>query len=163
MKNLWAPWRMAYIEGDTPKPDPSVEPCIFCRYPRETSDRDNLVLWRGEHAFVMMNRFPYSNGHLLVVPYAHASKLSMLDAPVRDALFATVSRMTEVLDAALHPEGMNVGMNLGQAAGAGIAAHLHVHVVPRWLGDTNFMPVLAEAKVISEHLFATYDKLASKL
>ena len=162
MKNLWAPWRMTYIEGDDASMvrDPS---CLFCRLPKESADRDNLILLRRSDVFVIMNRYPYSNGHLMVVPYAHEKDLSLLQPAVHQALFATATEMTKLLAKTVNAEGFNVGLNLGRCAGAGIADHLHVHVVPRWSGDTNFMPVLAEAKVISEHLSATYDKLQSCL
>ena len=139
MKNLWAPWRVTYIESDKEaKPaTPALEPCIFCRYPKEpkASDRDNLVLWRGEKSFVMLNRYPYSNTHLLIVPYEHRAKLELLSQDVHDELFRTVTKMTVLLEKALAPEGLNVGMNLGRCAGAGIADHLHVHIVPRWPND----------------------------
>lgn len=157
MNNLWAPWRMDYVEREPPKG------CIFCRYPAEESDRENLLLWRGERVFVMLNRYPYSNGHLLVVPYLHTADLGALAPEDRDDLFRTVTRMTAILGKVVKAEGFNVGMNLGRCAGAGIADHLHAHVVPRWTGDTNFMAVLGEVKVIAEHLSATYDKLAEAL
>jgi ATP adenylyltransferase len=168
MKNLWAPWRMAYIESATEEARAKtgkVEECIFCRYPSEPRDRDrdNLVLHRAERGFVMLNRFPYSNAHLLVVPYAHVKDLSALDPAVHDDLFRLTTKMTELLESAVRCDGINLGMNLGHAAGAGIANHLHVHLVPRWNGDTNFMPILGEAKVIGEHLLTTYDRLASLL
>jgi ATP adenylyltransferase len=168
MKNLWAPWRMAYVEaasGDENKSEVDRAACIFCHYPGqdEKHDRENLLLHRGERAFVMLNRYPYSNAHLLVVPYAHERDLAKLLPDMHDDLFRLTTRMTELLRHAVNAEGINVGMNLGRCAGAGIADHLHVHLVPRWNGDTNFMPVLAEAKVIGEHLLTTYDRLKSLL
>ena len=164
MKNLWAPWRVTYVTGDSEKATPpDAEPCIFCRFPQEKDDRENLLLHRGEKSFVMLNRYPYSNAHLLIVPYVHAAELGALPEDVHDELFRMTTRMTGVIKKAMNAEGINLGMNLGRCAGAGIADHLHVHLVPRWNGDTNFMPVLAETKVISEHLLATYDKLASCL
>lgn len=166
MKNLWAPWRMAYIDGSHEEAharEAALEPCIFCRFPRDTRDRENLILHRAATAFVILNRFPYSNGHLMIVPYAHASALDALEPASHDELFRLTTRMTALVRDAFGAEGMNVGMNLGQCAGAGVADHLHVHVVPRWSGDTNFMPVLGEVKVINEHLLTTYDKLAARL
>jgi ATP adenylyltransferase len=133
--------------------------CIFCVFPAEDRDRENLILHRGARAFVMLNKFPYNNGHLMIVPRAHAASLSALGAEDRAELDALLSRAVDVLGKAYAPEGFNVGMNLGKVAGAGIADHLHWHVVPRWNGDTNFMPVLAETKVMIEHLHASYDRL----
>jgi ATP adenylyltransferase len=169
MKNLWAPWRMAYIEGPAERRAEeaalaAAEPCIFCRFPKTPErDQENLILHRAPEVFVIMNRYPYSNGHLMVVPYAHVDSLERLAEGPRNALLAVGARMTALLKATLNADGVNLGMNLGRAAGAGIADHLHLHLVPRWEGDSNFMPVLAETKVISEHLERTYEKLATKL
>ncbi len=164
MNNLWAPWRMAYVESASESaPKPEHPRCIFCDFPKEKNDRENLVLHRGERAFVMLNRYPYSNAHLMVIPYEHAGALEELPRESHDALFRASTEMVAMLKRAVKCEGVNLGMNLGRCAGAGIADHVHVHLVPRWNGDTNFMPVLAEAKVIGEHLLATYDRLKSVL
>ena len=141
------------------KGEPAGEGCIFCDLPRGKDDRENLILGRTEHTFAILNRFPYNNGHLLVVPRAHQSDLERLD----DAEWAELGEMLRVADRivrkAYGPHGTNLGMNLGRVAGAGIADHLHWHIVPRWNGDTNFMPVIAETKVMVEHLQASWEKL----
>jgi ATP adenylyltransferase len=137
----------------------SIAGCIFCVKPKEKRDRENYILFRGEHSFVMLNIYPYNNGHLLVSPYLHAGELSRLSRPVLADLMETVKKSAAVLEAAVFPDGFNIGLNLGKTAGAGIENHLHVHIVPRWAGDTNYMPVLAETRVIPEHLNATYDGL----
>jgi ATP adenylyltransferase len=153
MEHLWAPWRMAYIEVEQP------EGCIFCTKPALNDDRRQLILHRGERCFVIMNLFPYNNGHLMVVPYRHANDLTGITDEEQAELMALTRKAVAVLKEAFRPEGFNLGMNLGRTAGAGIADHLHMHVVPRWNGDTNFMPVLAETKVLPDALFNGYDKL----
>lgn len=155
MERLWAPWRLEYIAGE------KTEGCIFCVFPSQNDDRKNRILYRGEHAFVIMNAFPYSNGHLLVVPYCHISDLSELTDEQSLELMQLVKKSICVLKEAFRPDGINVGVNQGTAAGAGIADHVHLHIVPRWNGDTNFMPVFADVKVIPEALETTYDKLKS--
>lgn len=155
MDRLWAPWRMDYIRanGDDGR-------CVLCVGERADEDRRRLVLQRGEHAYVMMNRYPYSNGHLMIAPYRHlASPDDLRDDEVLE-MHRLLVRCRRVLQECLAPQGFNVGLNLGRAAGAGIADHLHLHVVPRWSGDTNFMTVLGEVRVIPEHLEATYAELA---
>jgi ATP adenylyltransferase len=153
MERLWAPWRLEYITAD------KVEGCIFCVFPQQEQDRENRILCRGEHAYVIMNAFPYSNGHLLIPPYRHVADLSELT----DAESLEIMQLTQKSLAALKevfcPDGFNIGVNQGTAAGAGIADHVHLHIVPRWNGDTNFMPVFADVKVIPEALETTYDKL----
>lgn len=156
MERLWAPWRMQYIEVA----DVTVGGCIFCRFPAEQDDRANLILARGQHAFVIFNRYPYNNGHLMVIPYAHVSSPEQLDAAQQADLHTLLYRTLGILRGAFEPHGFNLGMNLGRTAGAGIADHCHYHIVPRWNGDTNFMPVLGDTRVISEGLTETYDKLA---
>lgn len=156
MQTLWAPWRMEYIKQDKP------QGCIFCTLPAEERDRDNLVLGRSAHAFAMLNRFPYNSGHLMVIPRRHVADLGALP----EAEFLDLQRLlraaTAVLAEAYRPEGMNLGMNLGRIAGAGIAEHLHWHLVPRWGGDTNFMPVIAETKVMVEHLDQAWERLRAR-
>ena len=153
MKRIWSPWRMEYIAGE------KVDGCIFCGKPLEDHDSDNLILLRGAHCFVMMNRYPYTNGHLMVVPYAHVASPTGLAPEVLAEMMNLVNVGLEVLSESMHPDGFNVGMNLGASAGAGIADHAHMHIVPRWTGDTNFMPVLGETRVIVESLNARYEKL----
>ena len=152
MKTIWAPWRLSYIRQKGEKG------CIFCKKPLEQKDEQNLILYRGRKTFVLMNRFPYNNGHLMIVPKRHCTDLDELSINEFQDLFDVVNVSTQVLKTSLRPHGFNIGINLGKAGGAGID-HLHVHVVPRWLGDPNFMPVLAEAKVIPESLDETYRKL----
>lgn len=153
MKRLWAPWRLQYVIG------PRTEGCIFCAAAAGGDDAQSLVVHRGAHAFVIMNLFPYNSGHVMVVPYRHLARLSELTDAEGLELTRLVDLSIRAQEAALQPEGTNVGMNLGRGAGAGIDDHLHVHVVPRWVGDTNFMPVLGDLKVIPEHLEATYRRL----
>jgi ATP adenylyltransferase len=153
-KALWAPWRMAYIGGVR------RDGCLLCALPQEEADRANLILHRGPTAYVVMNRYPYNNGHLMIVPYRHCDDLSQFSPEESLELMAAVQRATQVLAQAFGAEGFNVGINLGRAAGAGIADHVHLHVVPRWAGDTNFMPVLADTKVMPDYLEASYDRLA---
>ena len=153
---LWAPWRMTFIEA--PKP----AGCIFCDFPAEQGeerDRANLIVHRSARAFTILNRYPYNSGHVMVVPRAHVSTLDDLSPEEFADLHEELRRAARTVRAVYHPEGSNVGMNLGRIAGAGIADHLHYHVVPRWGGDTNFMPVLADTRVMIEHLDATWEKL----
>jgi len=159
MKPLWAPWRMEYITGDRGDGE-AGDGCVFCIGDTTDRDQQRQILQRGRHAFVVMNRFPYSNGHLLVIPYRHLSDISELNADERAEMFELVCLSQEVLKEVMNPQGFNLGMNLGTAAGAGIAAHLHWHVVPRWQGDTNFMPVVGELRVIPQHFQRTYELLA---
>lgn len=154
MERLWAPWRMAYI---TQEPR---EGCLFCRAIADPSDPDAaLVVWRPEGAIVMLNKFPYNAGHVMVAPQAHKGDLAELSDDESRALMRALARTITVLREALKPEGFNVGANIGRVAGAGIPDHVHLHVVPRWNGDTNFMPVLSEVKVVNEHLEQTAEKL----
>lgn len=150
MERLWAPWRLEYIQSG------GEDECIFCLEEDNAEDERRLVLLRGSFAYVIMNRYPYSNGHLMVAPYRHLAKHGELsDNEVRD-LHRLMVCCEEVLSDCCGAEGFNVGWNIGKAAGAGIAGHLHLHVVPRWQGDTNFMPIFADARVIPQHLEATY-------
>jgi ATP adenylyltransferase len=157
MQHLWAPWRIEYIlEAE----DRTSEECIFCSLPRAHADRDNLILRRGRRVFVILNKFPYNPGHLMVVPYTHTSDLSELVPDELTDLMLELRWAVACLQRGMNPDGYNIGINLGRAAGAGIPGHVHYHVVPRWDGDYNFMPVLAETKVIPQHLSRTYDQLA---
>ncbi len=153
---LWAPWRMEFIAGEKPAG------CIFCTFPAEEgeeADRRNLIVHRAPRSFTILNRYPYNNGHVMVVPRAHVARLEDLGEADWADLQAELRRATAAVRAAYQPGGMNVGMNLGQVAGAGIADHLHWHVVPRWGGDTNFMPVLADVKVMIEHLDESWRRI----
>jgi len=154
MKHLWAPWRMDYIlEG-------KKAGCFFCRNLKERKNEENLILYQGEYVFVVMNRYPYSNGHLMVVPKRHCLDLEQLGDSELKELLLLVKASTHVLKTVLRPHGFNIGMNIGKAGGAG-EDHLHIHIVPRWTGDTNFMPVIGETKIIPEYLRKTYQKLHS--
>jgi len=157
MEKLWAPWRMAYIENEIDKPGNG---CIFCDLPAERQDQNNLICWRSEHAFVILNRYPYNNGHLMVVPFLHTSDLLEIPEPVINELQQVIRLSVRVLREVLNPHAMNIGLNLGRVAGAGIHEHIHYHIVPRWNGDTNFMPVLTGTKVISESLEASWKKIS---
>jgi ATP adenylyltransferase len=155
MDHLWAPWRMEYIlESQEPNPV-----CIFCSFPAENSDPKNLIAYRSEHCFVMLNKFPYNNGHLMIIPFKHEADLTRLADDIIIDLHHTLSKSIRVLQQVFNPHGWNIGINLGRTAGAGIEDHLHYHLVPRWNGDTNFMPVLADTKVLSEALAKTWEKL----
>jgi len=159
VEHLWAPWRMAYINAG----DQQGKGCIFCTKPAEDRDEENLILWRGERCFALMNLFPYNNGHLMIAPYAHVSGILALDAGTLTDIMLTAQRCLRALDAALHPHGYNMGVNQGTVAGAGIADHVHYHIVPRWDGDTNFMPVLADVKVMPDFLRNTYRQIREQL
>jgi ATP adenylyltransferase len=152
MKNLWAPWRMDYILQKKKKG------CIFCNKLKQEEDEKNLILWRGKYAFVIMNKFPYNNGHLMVVPKRHCIELDQLDDKEIRELSSVLKASLRVLKGCLSPQGFNLGMNIGTVGGAG-EEHIHFHIVPRWGGDTNFMPVLSETKIIPEYLDKTYQKL----
>jgi ATP adenylyltransferase len=153
MKALWAPWRMDYILSD------KTGGCLFCELPKQDRDRENLILYRSSHNFVIMNRYPYNNGHIMVVPYLHVSSLDGLtDEAMLDFMKVTQHAVSSVKRAFM-PEGFNIGINIGKIAGAGMEEHLHLHMVPRWAGDTSFMTVFDEVRVIPEHVMSTYDKL----
>ncbi len=154
--NLWAPWRMEYIHaigGDD-------DACFFCQYrDKPENDRQNHVLWRSDNAFVMLNRFPYTNGHLLIAPLAHKADLNDLPPDEMQAIWLQTREAKNLLTAAVAPHGFNIGINFGRCAGAGVPGHLHIHVVPRWNGDTNFMAVLGDVRVVPQSLDALYGKL----
>ena len=148
---LWAPWRISFIRGEKEKR------CFMCgqQSPEETTPEEELIVYRGEHAFVLLNRFPYNSGHLLAAPYRHIGDISELTADERLELMDLCIKSKEVLDDVMHPAGYNVGFNLGLAAGAGVADHIHLHIVPRWNGDCNFMPVIGDVRVVPEALADT--------
>jgi len=155
MDKLWAPWRMEYIRNIHEKD----EGCIFCGKPKEDADRENLILFRGKKNFVIMNRYPYNNGHLMVVPYEHKSDSADINDAVALEMWKLTNKCKEALTRSFHPDGFNIGMNIGRTAGAGIDQHIHMHIVPRWNGDTNYMPIIGETKVISQGLLEAYDIL----
>lgn len=160
MQPIWAPWRMEYVLED--KSEKELQECVFCVGSDETRDRERQLLFRGKHGFIIMNRYPYSNGHLLIIPFRHVCDLNELTPEEGIELFQLLTLAKEVLLEKLSPQGFNIGMNLGSAAGAGIPGHLHWHIVPRWQGDTNFMPVVGDLRVIPQHLQRTCDILAEE-
>lgn len=155
MNNLWAPWRMEFIE------DLKLQKggCIFCELTLKGDDRERLVLHRGKTAFVVMNRFPYNNGHLLISPYRHVATIKELKKEEHQEMLELAGESVEIMTRAIEAEGFNCGINLGRAGGAGILDHVHLHVVPRWVGDTNFLPVMSETRSMPEYLKNTYDRL----
>jgi ATP adenylyltransferase len=156
MKRIWSPWRVQYIRNSNPAG------CIFCDKPGENKDSENFILYRGEKNFVIMNTFPYNPGHLMVVPFRHVGKLEDLTSDERNNHYEIVSRAVSILRESCKSDNFNLGMNLGRAAGAGIADHIHTHIVPRWNGDNNFMPVIGETRVISESMIDIYNRLKAK-
>lgn len=153
MKVLWAPWRMNYILSK------KEEGCIFCELPKQNKDKENLIIYRSKHNFVIMNRYPYNNGHIMVVPYIHTSSFDNLNDEVLLDFMKVTQHSVNSIKKAFMPDGFNIGINIGRIAGAGMEEHIHLHMVPRWAGDTSFMTVFDEIRVIPEHLFQTYDKL----
>jgi ATP adenylyltransferase len=159
MEHLWAPWRMAYIAPKTPQPPG----CIFCTQPAENRDEEHYILYRGEYCFMMLNLYPYNNGHLMIAPYLHVGTIEELPTETLTELMTQAQLALKALRATMNPDGFNMGINQGKVAGAGFADHMHLHIVPRWNGDTNFMPVVADTKVIPEHLDVVYQKLKKAL
>lgn len=155
MNNLWAPWRMQFIDDLKNRKDG----CIFCELALPGDDRERLVLYRGKLAFAVMNRYPYNNGHILITPYRHVATLRELDGAEQKEMMEQTGEAIEIITKAIEAEGFNCGINLGRAAGAGVLDHVHLHVVPRWVGDTNFLPVMSETRSMPEYLTATYDRL----
>ena len=156
MKQLWAPWRMAYIDQNSKETG-----CIFCDKFQTQNRRESLLLALTQHSMVMLNKYPYNNGHLLLAPKRHENNLSALSPEEYGDLNEALRRSVDIVRRILNPGGINLGMNLGKCAGAGIEDHLHWHVVPRWEGDTNFMPVVGETRVMPQHLLDSYDRLQS--
>lgn len=154
VENIFAPWRMQYISVSKEQ-----EGCIFCDFPKEDRDEERLILFRGRYSFVILNAFPYNPGHLMVAPYRHTCEYEGLEDGELLEMHRVAGRCIEALKRAMHPQGFNLGVNLGKVAGAGFDGHLHLHVVPRWNGDTNFMPVFTDVRVVAEELGATYRKL----
>ena len=157
VERLWAPWRLAYIESA--KETSTQDGCIFVDLPAEDNDRDNLVLYRGKTAFVILNAFPYTNGHLMVAPFKHTAKMSDLNDDELLEINQLLTNCLRWIDRAYGPEGYNIGVNLGHVAGAGIPTHIHWHIVPRWNGDTNFMTTVGDVRVLPQSLLESYDRL----
>ena len=159
MDYLWAPWRIEYIKEAK---DQKAESCILCDKPAAKNYAANLILYRGQYSFIIMNAYPYNSGHLMVAPYRHVANLDDLNDKERNEHFKLVSRSIAVLKRVFKADGFNIGMNLGRIAGAGVDKHIHTHIVPRWVGDTNFMPVVGDIKVVNEAIKDTYKKLAGE-
>jgi ATP adenylyltransferase len=154
MKQIWSPWRMEYIMDHEP-----MKGCIFCQALHQADDAANLVIFRGERAFVILNRYPYTSGHLMVVPYDHLASITELETDTRVELMELLSRAEQVVSCVYHPDGFNLGANIGEVAGAGVPGHVHFHVVPRWAADANFMTSVGETRVLPEALAQTYRRL----
>jgi ATP adenylyltransferase len=159
VERLWAPWRMSYVSAAG---DPEAA-CVFCSALIAGDDRRSLILHRGTLAFLILNAFPYASGHLMAVITRHVGSIETATADELAEAMALVQKATRALDAAYHPDGFNAGLNQGRVAGAGVLGHLHIHLVPRWNGDTNFMPIIGETRVLPESLETTYDRLAAAL
>jgi len=157
MDHLWTPWRYAYVTGADQKAG-----CIFCDAPKE-SDQQARIVHRGEHCFVILNTYPYTNGHVMVVPYAHLDELQKLATKAAQELIALTQRMESVLRALYVPDGINLGMNIGKAAGAGVAGHIHMHILPRWVADANFLSVIGETRVLPESLDVTWERISKEM
>jgi ATP adenylyltransferase len=157
MDYLFTPWRYAYITGADKAPG-----CVFCDKLRENNDKQALIVHRGEHCFVILNAFPYTSGHVMVVPYEHIDELRKLSAPAAQEMMALTQRLEGILRELYHPDGLNLGMNLGKAAGAGVAGHIHMHILPRWIADANFASVIGETRVLPEDLDTTYRRIKEK-
>ena len=156
---MWSPWRMDYIAGGEERASGGPA-CVFCDLPAQRDDARTYILYRGERAFVVMNLYPYNSGHLMMVPYAHEASLAGLDEPTLTELMTLAKRSQSILEERMRPQGFNLGVNQGRGAGAGIADHLHMHLLPRWAGDTNFMTAVGDVRVIPQHLDETYRLLA---
>jgi ATP adenylyltransferase len=153
LTHLWAPWRMEFIKGKPP------QGCVFCDLPAQKNDRENLIVYRGKECFIILNKYPYNNGHVLIVPNLHVATYTDVPDSALVEMNALAKKSMKALDASYAPQGYNIGINQGEAAGAGVKHHLHLHIVPRWSGDTNFMPVLAETKSLPQHLMKSFDDL----
>ncbi|MHA1557393.1 MAG: HIT family protein [Candidatus Heimdallarchaeota archaeon] len=154
MRKIWAPWRIEYIQQEK-----SDDQCFICDILKEDEDKQNLILFRGETAIVMLNKFPYIAGHLMVAPKQHTAEINSIPPNTYQEMWELMSKSIKVLEESIKPEGFNIGINLGKVSGAGLKTHIHIHVVPRWSGDTNFMPILTDTRVISEALDKTFEKI----
>jgi ATP adenylyltransferase len=157
MDILWTPWRYTYIKSAD-----DSQGCIFCDKPKENDDEKNLIVHRGKYCYIILNAFPYTNGHVMVVPFAHEDQLQKLDSSMATEMMALTQKTESVLRELYRPEGINLGMNIGKAAGAGVAGHVHMHVLPRWTADANFMSVIGETRVLPEDLTTTYMRMKGK-
>ena len=162
MDKLWSPWRSKYIESFKPGGEKEAG-CLFCRIASEDKDKKNFLLHRSKHSFIIMNLYPYNSGHLMIIPYKHTSLLNVLNEEETLDCMNMINLGCKILNDSIYPHGFNIGVNMGKVAGAGIEEHIHYHIVPRWNGDTNFMPVLNDVKIISEAMEKTYDKLMKAL
>lgn len=160
MDYLWTPWRYAYITNAAKSGN--AEACIFCELPK-LADLEARIVHRGEHCYIVLNTFPYTSGHVMIVPFAHIDELHKLPADVAHEMMALSQKMERVIRHVYSPDGINIGMNIGRAAGAGVAGHVHMHALPRWFGDTNFMTVAGETRVLPEALDITYERLRAAL
>jgi ATP adenylyltransferase len=158
MDYLWTPWRYSYIVGPRTKPDDRTE-CVFCAAAACPDDEKSLVVYRGQHNFIILNRFPYTSGHVMVVPYAHVATLEEMSEEALTEMMHLARDCEKVLQAVYDPDGLNLGLNIGKSAGAGVAGHIHLHALPRWTGDANFMTPIAETRVLPEDLAVTWRRL----
>ncbi|MFZ1918414.1 MAG: HIT domain-containing protein [Terriglobales bacterium] len=157
MDHLWTPWRYAYVTGAD-----RTMGCIFCDAPKETDEKAHIV-YRGIHCYIILNTYPYTNGHVMIVPYAHLDELQKLPSSAADEMMTLTQRMEAVLRSLYRPDGINLGMNIGQAAGAGVAGHIHMHILPRWIADANFASVIGETRVLPEALETTWQRIRQAL
>ena len=157
MDYLWTPWRYAYVSGSNP-----IHQCIFCDAPKQ-SDQESRIAHRGLHCYVILNTYPYTNGHVMIVPYVHLDELQALALEAAQEMMALAQRMETVLRSLYHPDGINLGMNLGKAAGAGVAGHIHMHILPRWIADANFVSVIGETRILPENLDMTWKRIREAL
>jgi ATP adenylyltransferase len=160
MDHIWTPWRYEYMEQAAKRPQPE---CIFCDMLARNNDAETLIVHRGKKCFVVLNRYPYTSGHVMIVPYAHVGELNQCDPETLGETMQLARSVESALQANYKPDGMNLGMNLGRAAGAGVLGHLHLHMLPRWIGDANFMSVTGETRVHPEDLKITYERLSKAL
>ena len=160
MDYIWTPWRYQYMKEATSGNQPE---CIFCEALARKNDAETLIVRRAKKTFIILNRFPYTSGHIMIVPYAHVAELNLCEPGTLDEMMLLAQRVETALRANYKPDGMNLGMNLGRAAGAGVVGHLHLHALPRWIGDSNFMTVTGETRVHPEDLRTTYERLSKAL
>jgi len=158
MDYLWTPWRYAYVSGTAQSAG-----CVFCEAPKENDDERARIVYRGQHCYIILNAFPYTPGHAMIVPYAHLDELRKLPGEAANEMIALTQKMESVLRDLYHPDGVNLGMNIGKAAGAGIAGHIHMHVLPRWVADANFISVVGETRVLPETLEVTWGRMRKAL